>query len=366
MSLFGYGYTRAEVTALATDLAIHLGKRKTVDKPLSLQWFYNFMARWPEIKVQKPRSLEIMRAKATSKETVNRYFVELEKILDKYNLKCRPQAIYNIDEKGIVENHTPPSVVSSCHKVPPAVSKGKSATTTVIGCGNAVGMAVPPFFIFKGQRMRQEFLSGCTPGTGGAVSESGWSNSYIFERYLKEHFIKYSVPATSNEPVLILYDGHKSHVSLSLIQWAQDHNIILFVLPAHTSHILQPMDVGCFGPFEKILNGMRHTHMRHHATTGIDKYALCEIACKAYTIALTPNNLQASFRKSGIYPLDPCAVNPSSFMPATVFTPSEAYSPATSAAPSVTAADDTTDRCKAFFKTAQSVLRQTQKGKKEA
>ncbi|XP_038072690.1 tigger transposable element-derived protein 1-like [Patiria miniata] len=372
MSSYGYGYTRTEVTVLATDLAIHLGKRKKVDKPLSLRWFYNFMTRWPELKVKKPRSLEIMRAKATSQETVNRYFDEMEKILEKYNLKDRPEAIYNVDEKGIVENHTPPSIVSSRYEVPPAVTMGKSSTTTVIGCGNALGMALPPFFIFKGKRMRNEFLSGCTAGTGGTISDSGWSNSDIFERYLKEHFMKYSLPATSDDPVLLLYDGHRSHVSLPLIQWARENNIILFVLPAHTSHVLQPMDIGCFGPFEKILNGMRHTHMRHHATSGIDKYSLCEIACKAYASALTPNNLQASFRKSGIYPVDRCAVNPSSFKPATVFTSSEVNHPENiSATPSssVTAADesidDTTDRCTDFFRTAQVVLTENPKQTKK-
>ena len=121
MSSFGYGYTRTEVTALVTDLAIHLGKRKKLDRPLSLQWIYSFM---------KPRSLEIMRAKATSLETVNKYFNELEHILKKYNLKDRPQAIYNIDEKGIVENHTPPCIVSSRQEVPPAVTMGKSSTVS--------------------------------------------------------------------------------------------------------------------------------------------------------------------------------------------------------------------------------------------
>ena len=157
MSSYGYGYTCTEVTALATDF-IHLGKGKKADKPLSLQWLYNFMTRWPQLKVQKPRSLEIMRAKATSQETVNRYFDELEKILQKYNLKDRPQAIYNVDEKGIVENHIPPSVVSSRHEVPPAVTMGKSSTTTVIGCGNCSRHGISPIFHLQGTKNAKGIL----------------------------------------------------------------------------------------------------------------------------------------------------------------------------------------------------------------
>ena len=65
-----------------------------------------------------------------------------------------------------------------------------------------------------------------------------------------KHFVKYAnVSDTSKEaPILILYDGHKSHISLTLTDWAKKHNVILFVLLPHTSHVKQPLDVGVFGP----------------------------------------------------------------------------------------------------------------------
>ena len=196
------------------------------------------MKRWPELKVQKPRSLEIIRAKATSLETVNKYFDELEHILKKYNLKNRPQAIYNIDEKGIVENHTAPCIVSSHQEVhvhvPPAVSMGKSSTITVIGCGNALDMALPRFSYSRDMRMRKEFLSGCTAGT---VSDSGWYNSDIFQRYLEDHFSKYSIPATSDNHLLILYDGHKiSYVTITH-SMGTGEKISFYLYFQHTLHI---------------------------------------------------------------------------------------------------------------------------------
>ncbi|XP_071795300.1 uncharacterized protein [Asterias amurensis] len=325
MASFGYEYSRTEVTSLATDLAVRHGLKKKSEKPLSLQWFYSFMKRWPELKVKKPKSLEIMRTKATSLETVNKYFDELEHILEKHNLVDRPQAIYIVDETSITEHHKPPSciVLPSHQATPPEDTIDESTTTTVIGCGNAVGMAVPPFFIFKGPRMRKEFLKGCTTGTAGAASDSGKSSSDTFKRYL-DHFSKYRVPATPENPVLVLYDEHKCNVSLSLIQWArEERNIILFVLPAYTSHILQPMDVGCFGPFENILNDLRK-----NAPPGVAKHSpLCALACKAYTAAFTPSNLHESFRRMGIYPVDRCSVEQSSFRTPTKATPSTSVMP---------------------------------------
>ncbi|XP_046575021.1 uncharacterized protein LOC124283049 isoform X2 [Haliotis rubra] len=138
MANFGYGYTRAEVTTLATDLAIHLGKKSKDENPLSLQWFYGFLKRWPDLSLKKARSLEKQRAKATSEETVTHYFHKLGHIMEKYNLKTCPHRIYNVHEEELVENHTPRSVVTSSQSTPAAVTASTSSITTVIGCGECV------------------------------------------------------------------------------------------------------------------------------------------------------------------------------------------------------------------------------------
>ena len=79
------------------------------------------------------------------------------------------------------------------------------------------------------------------------MTTRGWSNSDVFRTYIKDHFLKY-VQGREGQFILVLYDRHKSHISLDLIDWARENNIILFVLPPHCLHILQPMDAGCFGP----------------------------------------------------------------------------------------------------------------------
>ena len=277
MASCGYGYSRSEVVDMASNYAVALGKRDR-DHPFSLMWFHNFMKRWPDLKVRKPRSLELARAKTTSEEAVSSYFKELDNILTKYDLKKSPERIYNIDEKGLKLNYTPPKIVAgtdSGDAPPPAVTPGKGETVTVIGCGNALGQQIPPFFIFPGQRMRQELLAGSTPGTDGTMSPKGWSNMEIFMSYLTNHFPKYAQGRSKSKPILVLYDGHRSHISLLLIDWARNHNIHLFILPAHTSHVLQPLDIGCFGPFERVYNADCHMYMREHSCTGVDKYSIC-------------------------------------------------------------------------------------------
>ncbi|XP_052223865.1 uncharacterized protein LOC127839515 [Dreissena polymorpha] len=318
MASVGYGYTRMEVVNMASEYAVCLHKRDK-EHPFSMKWFESFMKRWPELNVSKPRALSLARAKATSQEVVTTYFKELENVLHKHSLMDKPQHIYNVEEKGLQTENSPPFVVGCRETTTPAITSARTATTTVIGCGNALGAQIPPYFVFKGERMREELLEGRTPGAEGTVTPTGWSNREVFESYLQNHFLKYVQGRDKDQPILVLYDGHKSHISLPLINWAKEHNIILFVLPAHTSHILQPLNVGCFGPYQRIFNSECHKFMRHNPSSRITRYNICSLACKAYTHALSPDNFKSAFQKSGIFPFNPTAVDSAHFKPATVY-----------------------------------------------
>ena len=105
---------------------------------------------------------------------------------------------------------------------------------------------------------------------------------------------------------MVLYDRHKSHISLDLTDWARENNIILFVLPPHCSHILQPKDIGCFGPLQVINNQecLTFSRLNHKLVT---RYDVCSLACKAYTAALSPTNLRSAFAKAGIFPFQTAA-----------------------------------------------------------
>ena len=123
-------------------------KKRTSDKPLTPNWFYGFIKRWPELKVIKPSGLECCRAKSLNSEVVERYYSELYDVLNEYGLLNSPEKIWNIDEKGISQQHVPPKVVCSKDQKPQAIVSPR-LTTTVIGCGNACGTAIPPFLFLK-------------------------------------------------------------------------------------------------------------------------------------------------------------------------------------------------------------------------
>jgi hypothetical protein len=52
---------------------------------------------------------------------------------------------------------------------------------------------------------------------------------------------------------LLRLDRHGSHLIARFIAFCLDKSIDLVVLPPHTSYILQPLDIGIFGPLKQAL-----------------------------------------------------------------------------------------------------------------
>lgn len=59
--------------------------------------------------------------------------------------------------------------------------------------------------------------------------------------------------------------------------------------------------------------------MKANIGQNITRFDICKLACKAYLKTMTPTNIQAGFRKTGIYPLSPEAVAMEKLFPAEGF-----------------------------------------------
>jgi hypothetical protein len=86
------------------------------------------------------------------------------------------------------------------------------------------------------------------------------------------HFIHYTEARTVRSHRLLILDGHESHKSLAFQDLCEENRIITLCMPSHVSHILQPLDVGCFAPlklaYKKEINILANCHINH-----IDKTA---------------------------------------------------------------------------------------------
>jgi len=71
------------------------------------------------------------------------------------------------------------------------------------------------------------------------MSESGWIHSELFPAWMMI-FLEYIV---SQRPVVLFIDGHKTHMTLDIINLCRENKIILFSLSPHTTYALQSLDV---------------------------------------------------------------------------------------------------------------------------
>ena len=86
-------------------------------------------------------------------------------------------------------------------------------------------------------------------GNNIAISDKGWTNNTLAFEWFKRVFDPYSKKRQQGEYRLHILDGHASHIMSEVIQFCINEKIILACLPAaHTTHVLQPLDVGFFQP----------------------------------------------------------------------------------------------------------------------
>ena len=97
------------------------------------------------------------------------------------------------------------------------------------------------------------------------LSDNGWTSDFHCYQWFKDTFILQTTEQnTSGKPILLIYDGHGSHEKYELLRLAKEHKIILFSLPPHTTHKLQPLDVRIFGPFACAWTERCNDYMEEH------------------------------------------------------------------------------------------------------
>ena len=66
--------------------------------------------------------------------------------------------------------------------------------------------------------------------------------------WLKRVFDRNTSEKAGRSRRLLIVDGHSSHINLKFIDYADRNRILLAVLPPHSTHRLQPLDVSVFSP----------------------------------------------------------------------------------------------------------------------
>ena len=104
-------------------------------------------------------------------------------------------------------------------------------------------------------------------------------------------------------PLLLLFDGHLTHISIPVITRALDEGIIILKFPPHVTDVLQPLDVACFGPlksrWEKLLQKRVNEFGSKHRLTKAD---FVNQISAIWHEGMNKENAKSGFESTGIFP----------------------------------------------------------------
>ncbi|KAJ8962215.1 hypothetical protein NQ318_018187 [Aromia moschata] len=308
---------KKEFLKLAYDLAVALNipHRFNCEKSAAgKHFYYDFMARHPDLSLRTPESMSMMRAVGFNKPQVDLFFINLDKLMTLYNFS--PSNIYNCDETGVscVQKHQKVIAPKTVRQVGKLTSAERGKNITILFCMSANGYFIPPFFVFPRQRMNDRLMINAPAQSIAMAQPKGWMNSDFFLQWMK-HFTKFSHPSKEN-PVLLLLDGHSSHKTLDVINFCREHHIHLMSSPPHTTHKLQPLDRTFMKPFKNAYHEQCDMWMRANAGARITDYDIAGLVNGAYTKVARLEIAVSGFKCTGICPFNKNIFSDLDYLPA--------------------------------------------------
>ncbi len=139
---------------------------------------------------------------------------------------------------------------------------------------NAIEGVLRRFYIFRGEKLRDDYIKLCKPSICMAIQKRTWMITFLFKEFL--FFLNKSilVGVSFSNPHLLILDGHNNHVTLEAIENVFFLGLDMITLPSHTSYALQLLDVCCFKPFKIVFRKVSDAIMCKRNHMELDKITL--------------------------------------------------------------------------------------------
>ncbi|KJZ69292.1 hypothetical protein HIM_11328 [Hirsutella minnesotensis 3608] len=337
----GFPATKSQVEAAALTLR----RRRDPDAPpLSKNWYGRWLEAHPYLRKTTIRAVERDRKsfESTNIAGVEKFFSRLDDLTKKHRIDA--SEIWNADECGIrigsVRERISVLVVRTTrHRRPEVIDPGNRESCTLIGAASAAGDTMPPWMVFKVFPTESWADADGSGDIRFARSDTGFSNSEITLDWV-HHFniISWSKSsraqgtgqsleqwfgctawctdpdnaAVPREPRArpkherifrcLVVDGFTGHTDVAFIEYCIKFDIFVVLFPPHSTHVLQPLDVGVF----QQLKNAQQKDLREFILHGNLKFTRHDFIAslqKTFDEGFTRRNIISGFKKTGIWPV---------------------------------------------------------------
>ncbi|KIK65808.1 hypothetical protein GYMLUDRAFT_70101 [Collybiopsis luxurians FD-317 M1] len=291
------------------------------------QWTSRFIEKyWNELKMFWSSSLDEKRGRAVNPTTNQQWFDLLEEVLAgkrdyEFNINSDknstspttpilPENIYGADESGFMPSQSTKQRVigSRSKKMQHQQGDGGRENTTVIVTICADGTTTRPTVIFKGHAYQVKWNQDNPTKASLAHSPKGWTDGELRLEWLKDFHEQTKEKANGCTRVLLV-DGHNSHYTSAFLRFARAHRIHVLCYPAHGTHVYQGLDVVIFSPLKRFWTDEK-TKLFQKKHQRVRKDNFMAIYGAAHKKTLTPENIHAAFKKTGVWPFDRSVITP--------------------------------------------------------
>ena len=261
------------------------------------KWFKNFMKR-NKLSLKKAEMISTApKANSSNPFIIYDFFDQVEKVFQEYP-ELDENKIYNCDESEFPTDQTRGSVVSV--KGQPALKLSFGARREnifVLGICSASGIACNPLIIFKGKNfMTSWFGENALPNTYYGHSENGWMDSVAFAKWFEIFAEK-----VKDRPLLLLFDGHLTHITMPVIMRALEENIAILKFPPHCTDLLRTLDKTCFGPLKQKWETVLGKRMTIFGSkSSLSKGEFVNLLSSIWDEGMTESNIKSGFSTTGI------------------------------------------------------------------
>jgi predicted HTH domain antitoxin len=297
---------KAPTFALAGEMAnLLLAQRSTTPSlTIGINWVQNFVKRRDKLKTRFSRRYAAQRALCEDPKLIREWFNQYCNTIAQYGILN--EDIYNFDETGFAMGITSTSKVITSREWQgkrKLLQPGNREWVTAIECVHLDGV-LPPTIIFKAKVLMAAWCSTVPNDWRFEISANGWTTDEIGISWLENSFIPYVKKRQHGAWSALVMDGHGSHVTPQFDTICMKNNIVPICMPSHSSHLLQPLDVGCFSVL-KHFYGQAVQDLARVGSTHIDKPDFLSLYPKARAATYKTSIIASSFMAAGIIPYSP-------------------------------------------------------------
>ncbi|GFN78575.1 tigger transposable element-derived protein 1-like [Plakobranchus ocellatus] len=255
LSAWGFGMTRKETQEVVGEYLEALDRETPfVHGVPGPDWLDGFLKRHQDLSCRLPEQMKVSRQKSSANKTIyDAWFSLLKKTLTDHNLLNKPERVYNVDESGFPLDPKRLKVITQkgIQNLFRLIGGSGRETITVQGCARTDGVMLPPYILYAAKNLRVKW--------------------------------------TENGPEGARHPGVGVRVKL----------------PSNSTHVLQPLDVGVYGPVKTAWEDILVRFARQNLGAAVNKEIFPSLLRSLWrSKSICAENIKAGFKKCGIMPLD--------------------------------------------------------------